>query len=106
MTAGPGHFAVLSAIVFALGIYGVLTRTNLFGVLMAVLLLFAAPVIALVGFSHLGGGTPASPAAGEALALFGVVAAGAQLAVGVGLALLAWRRIGSADVDDLDELEA
>ena len=104
MTVGPGHYAVLSAIVFSIGIYGVLTRTTMLAVLMAITLLFAAPVIALVGFSHTGGGG-FTPPLGEALALFGVVAAGAQIAVGIGLTLLVWRRIGSTEVDDLVEVE-
>ena len=104
MSAGPEHYAILSAIVFSIGIYGVLTRTTMPAVLMSVTLLFAAPVIALVGFSHLGGGG-FLPALGESLALVGVVAAGAQIAVGIALTLLVWRRIGSADVDDLVEVE-
>ena len=105
MTAGPGEYAVLSAIIFALGLYGVLTRTNVFGVLMALTLLFAAPVIALVGFGSSGGGGK-SPALGEAFALFGLAAAAAQLATGIALALLVWRRTGSSDTDDLVEVDA
>jgi len=104
VTVGPGQYAVLSAIVFALGIYGVLTRSNLLGVLMALMLLFAAPVIALVGFTHAGmGGT--RPPLGDAFALFAVVASGVEGAVGIAIALLVWRRTSSADVDDLVEVE-
>ncbi|MBV8194881.1 MAG: NADH-quinone oxidoreductase subunit NuoK [Candidatus Dormibacteraeota bacterium] len=102
MNVGPGHYAVLSAVVFALGLYGVLVRSNMLGVLIAVFLLFSAPVIALVGFSHIGGG---APPLGEALALFGVVAAAAQLATAIGITLLVWRRIGSGEVDDLMEAD-
>ncbi|MFN2582298.1 MAG: NADH-quinone oxidoreductase subunit NuoK [Candidatus Dormibacteria bacterium] len=104
MSVGPEHYAVLSALVFALGIYGVLARSTMPGVLISLMLLVTAPVIALVGFSHVGGGG-ATPPSGEALALFGVIAAGAQLATGIGIALLVWRRIGSADIDDLAEVD-
>ena len=52
MTIGGGQFAVLSAAVFAIGVYGLLARRHPLGVAMAIGLLFAAPVIALVGFTH------------------------------------------------------
>lgn len=101
MTAGPGAYAVLSAVVFALGLYGVLSRTTLLAVLMSVALLFLAPVIALVGFTQAGG----NDGAGGALALIAVFAVAAEVSVGLGIALLVRRRIGSGDVDDLVELE-
>ena len=104
MNVGPGHYAALSAIVFTLGIYGVLTRSNLVGVLMALILLFAAPVIALVGFTHTGMGG-SQPPVGDAFALFAVVGSGVEGAVGIAIALLVWRRTGSSDVDELVEVE-
>ena len=104
MSVGPGHYAVLSALIFAIGVYGVLTRSNVLGTLMALSLLFAAPVIALVGFSAVGGGTT-SPPLGQGFAFLAVLGSAAQLAVGVALALLVWRRTGSSDSDDLVEVE-
>ena len=101
MNAGPGAYGVLSAVVLAVGLFGLLTRRSTYGVLMAVPLLFAAPVIALIGFSQ-GGGTQA---AGGALALFAVFASTAVVAAGVGLGLLVRRRVGSSDMDDLAELD-
>ena len=101
MNAGPGAYGVLSAIVLAIGLFGLLTRGSTYGVLMAIPLLFAAPVIALVGFSQ-GGGTQA---AGGALALFAVFASAAIVATGTGVAMLVRRRLGSSDVEDLVELE-
>jgi NADH-quinone oxidoreductase subunit K len=98
MTIGPGHYAVLSAIVFTLGLYGVLTRANLFAILIALVLLFAAPVIALVGFA-------AALPLGDALAFLAVLASAAEALVGVGIAFLLWRRIGSSDRDDLVDVE-
>ena len=102
MTAGPGAYAALSGVVFALGVYGLITRSSTWGVLMAIVVMLAAPVIALVGFSQGGSGPTA---AGGALALFAVFAIVAIAATGIGLALLVQRRVGSADVDDLVELE-
>lgn len=101
MSTGPAPFAVLSAIVFALGLYGILTRATTVGSLMAVAVLFLAPVIALVGFTQSGG----NDGSGGALALVAVLAAAAEIAAGLGIALLVRRRIGSSDLDELIELE-
>lgn len=101
MSAGPAPFAVLSAVVFALGLYGILTRTTMVGSLMAVAVLLVAPIIALVGFTQSGG----NDGTGGGLALVAVFAATAEIAVGTGITLLVRRRIGSADLDDLIELE-
>ena len=104
MNVGPGHFAVLSAIVFALGLYGVLARRNPLGVVMSLWVLFSAPVIALVGFTHTGrGGT--QPPVGDALAFFTIVAVAAEGVLGIALALLLWRRSHSADSDELAEAD-
>lgn len=101
MSTGAAPFAVLSAVVFALGLYGVLTRATMVGSLMALAVLLVAPVIALVGFTQSGG----NDGAGGALALIAVLAATAEVAVGIGIALVARRRFGDTDLDDLIELE-
>ncbi len=102
MTVGPGQFAVLSAAVLAIGIYGVLARRHPLGVAMSIGLLFAAPVIALVGFTHATNGPPAS---GDALAAFAIVAASCLCSLCFSLVMLLWRRTGRADIDALGDLE-
>ena len=102
MTAAPGAYAALSGVVFALGVFGLITRSSTWGVLMALVVLLSAPVIALIGFSQGGSGAQAT---GGAVALFAVIAIVALVATGTGLALLVQRRTGSSDVDDLIELE-
>jgi NADH:ubiquinone oxidoreductase subunit K len=104
MNVGPGHFAVLSAIVFALGLYGVLSRRNPLGLVMSMWVLFSAPVIALVGFTHTGRGAD-QPPMGDALAFFAIVAVAAEGVLGVALALLLWRRGHEADGDELAEAD-
>jgi NADH:ubiquinone oxidoreductase subunit K len=104
VTVGPGQFAVLSAAVFAIGIYGVLARRHPLGVAMAIGLLFAAPVIALVGFTHAIDVGP--PAFGDALAAFVIVAASCGCSIGFALIVLLWRRTARADIDALGDLEA
>jgi NADH:ubiquinone oxidoreductase subunit K len=102
VTIGPGHYAVLSAIVFSLGLFGMLSRENAMHVLLAVSLMLLAPVIALAGFAHIG--TGGAPPVGDALALMAVVAAAAELVAGVGLCMLVWRRFGNLDARELGDL--
>jgi NADH-quinone oxidoreductase subunit K len=102
VTVGPGQFAVLSAAVFAVGIYGVLARRHPLGVVMSIGLLFAAPVIAIVGFTH---AIDAAPAFGDALAAFAIVVASCVCSLGFALVMLLWRRTGRADIDALGDLE-
>lgn len=103
MSIGPGHYAVLSAVVFAAGCAGVIARRELPAMLVSVGVMFTGPVIALAGFSELGLGAQ-DPPKGSAFALVGLAAMTAQLAVAVALVMLAWRRRDSVDADDLGDL--
>ncbi len=99
MSAGPGHFAVLSAIVFAIGLFGVIAHNNVLRSTLAVGVLFTAPLIALVGFAQAGlGGT--EPPVGDAFALLSLLAIIGEVVAAAALASLVWRRTGSADVDE------
>ena len=78
---------------------------------MAVCLLFAAPVIALVGFTHVfavasNGPLPVIPPTGDALSTFTIVAGSCIGSIGFALLLLLWRRTGRADVDALGDVES
>ncbi len=100
MSVGPGHFAVLGGLVLAIGLYGVLTRRGAPAVLLAAAVLSIAPVIALVGLAHLGRSGQV-PATGDAFAFLALVGLGAVCALATGITLLLWRRLRTAEVDDL-----
>ena len=79
--------------------------------LIGVCLMFAAPVIALVGFTHVftrtsNGPLPVIPPLGDALSAFTIVVATCVGSVGLALLLLLWRRTGRADVDALGDVES
>jgi NADH-quinone oxidoreductase subunit K len=105
VTIGVGQYAVLSAVVFAIGIYGVLARRHPLGVVIALGLLFAAPVIALVGFTSATQNVQQTPVGG-ALSVMAILAATCACGIGFALLLLLWRRSGRADVDALGDVEA
>lgn len=104
MNVGPGQYAVLSAVVFAIGLYGVFARRHPLGVVMALGLLFVAPLIALVGFTSYAANVQRAPLGG-ALASLAIVAATCCCSLGFALVVLLWRRSGRADVDALGDIE-
>src|SRR5450759_4273761 len=103
MNAGPAQYAVLSAILFAVGLFGVVARRNAVAALASLSVLFSAPVVAAVGFAESGNGS--LPRLGDALALFTVAALCAELIVGGAVAALLWRRADTADLDEMLEAD-
>jgi len=85
---GPKHFLVLSAILFAIGIFGILSRRNIVGVLMSIELLFNAVGINFVAFNRY-----LYPDAlwGQGFTLFVIALAAAEAVVGLALVLAIYR---------------
>ncbi len=99
-------FLEFAAACFAIGLFGVLVRRNAVAVLMAIEIMLNAANINLVAFWRYGvpdGGD--GPMSGVVLAVFVITIAAAEVAVGIGLILLCYRRRRSADVDQFDVLQ-
>ncbi len=93
------QFVVLGAALFAIGLYGVITRRNAVLVLASVEVMLAAVNIDLVAFdAYL-----ADPLhAGQVLTLFVIAIAAAEVGIGIAIVLMIFRNRHSADVDELD----
>lgn len=94
------QFLVLSAILFAIGTYGVLARRNGVLVLMSIELILNAVNINLVAF-----GSYISSVSGEVFALFVITVAAAEVGVGLAILLLLYRNRRSVDVHDVDMMK-
>ena len=94
------HFLALGAILFAVGLYGVLTRRNLIAILMSVEIMLNAVLINFVAIARFG-----NNAQGDVFALFVVAIAAAEVAVGLALFLNVFRANGYAVVEALRELK-
>ncbi|MEU3460895.1 NADH-quinone oxidoreductase subunit NuoK [Streptomyces sp. NPDC006733] len=93
--------AVLAVLLFSVGLYGVLGRRNAILVLMSVELMLNAVNLNLVAFDVWLRDTLH---AGQALTLFTITIAAAEIGIGLAIVLLVYRNRGSSDVDRLTDL--
>lgn len=96
--------AVLAALLFCTGLYGVLARRNAILVLMSVELMLNAVNLNLVAFDVWLRDTLH---AGQALTLFVIAVAAAEIGIGLAIVLMVYRNRGTSDVDRLrDSVES
>ncbi len=93
------QFLFLAAILFCIGVYGVLTRKNGVLVLMSIELILNAVNINLVAF-----GAYNDDVSGQVFALFLIAVAAAEVGVGLAIILLMYRNRQSISVADADAL--
>jgi NADH-quinone oxidoreductase subunit K len=98
-------FLFFAAAAFSIGLAGVLIRRNAIAVLMAIEIMLNAANINLVAFWRFGPMRPETgPLPGVVLAIIVLTVAAAEVAVGIGLILLCYRRWHAADVDRYDSM--
>ena len=90
------YFIVLSAILFSLGVLGVLVRRNPLVIFMSVELALNAANLALVAFGRRHGSLD-----GQALVFFVMAVAAAEVAVGLAIIVVIFRVRQRLSVDDL-----
>jgi len=93
------HYLVLSTVLFALGIFGLLTRRNAIGVLMAIELLFNAAAINFVAFTKF---VAPEEIAGQIFTIFIITIAAAEAAVGLAIIMLIYRNFKGIEVDNIN----
>jgi NADH-quinone oxidoreductase subunit K len=94
------HAIALSAILFAIGTVGAITRRNLIVVLMSIELMLNAVNVALVAFSRLWGSLD-----GQIFVLMVIVVAAAEVAVGLGIVISLFRNRESMNIEDVSLLK-
>ncbi|NLV56260.1 MAG: NADH-quinone oxidoreductase subunit NuoK [Acidimicrobiales bacterium] len=91
------QFLLLSAILFSIGVYGVIVRRNGVAVLMAIELILNSVNINLVAFGAMHGNL-----SGQVFALFIIAVAAAEVGVGLAIILSIYRNRRSVALDELD----
>ncbi len=103
MTVIPiGAFIAVSAVLFFLGVAGVLLRRNAVVILMCVELMLNATNLALVAFSRR---TGLGDERGSVFVIFIFVIAAAEVAVGLAIVLSAYRNRPTVDVDEVHAMK-
>ena len=100
MRVGPGAYLLLSAILFGIGVTGVLIRRNAIVIFMCVELMLNAVNLSFITFAKTNGSLD-----GQVLAFFVMVVAAAEVVVGLAILTSIFRARKSASVDDANLLK-
>jgi NADH-quinone oxidoreductase subunit K len=93
---GLQHYLVVSALLFSLGLVGVLVRRNILVMYMSLELMLNAANLALVSFSRFNNNLD-----GQVMVFFIITVAAAEVAVGLALIVALYRKRQTAHVEDL-----
>ncbi|UZJ38477.1 MULTISPECIES: NADH-quinone oxidoreductase subunit NuoK [unclassified Prosthecochloris] len=99
-TIGLNHYLVISAILFGLGLFAIVTRKNAIVVLMGVELILNAANINLLAFSKYNGGME-----GVMFSLFVIVLAAAEAAIALAIVINIYKTFNTVDVSSIDSLK-
>jgi len=99
MTLALEHYLVLSAVLFTIGLYGALTRRNAIIIFMCIELMLNAVNITMVAFSRY---IVPTLLTGQVFAIFIIVVAAAEVAVGVAIVLAIYRGVQDIDITKVD----
>jgi NADH-quinone oxidoreductase subunit K len=97
---GPGHYLALSAILFTIGVVGVLTRKNAIIVFMAIEIMLNAANLAFVTFA-----TTIGDVGGLVVVLLVISVAAAEAAVGLAIIVAMFRHRETVNVEAFSTLQ-
>jgi NADH:ubiquinone oxidoreductase subunit K len=94
------NFLLLGAVLFCIGVFGVIARRNAVMVLMSVELILNAVNLNLIAFALMN-----SNVDGQVFALYVIAVAAAEVGVGLAMVLLVYRNRRSIALDELSEMK-
>lgn len=98
-TISPMHFVLLSGALFAIGLFGAITKKNAISVLICIELMLSAANINLVAFNKFI--TP-ELLTGQIFAIFVIAIAAAEIGIGLAILIAIYRRKLSVNLDDFN----
>jgi NADH:ubiquinone oxidoreductase subunit K len=101
-SAGLDQYLVLSAVLFCIGLFGVLTQRNVIKLIMCLEIMLNAVNITLIAFSQYV--TPVM-LTGQIFAIFVMVVAAAEVSVGIAIIFSVYRNRESVDIENFDILK-
>lgn len=95
-------YLALAAVLFCIGVFGVLSRRNAIGVLMGIELMLNAANINLVAFGRF---IHPNVLMGHVFAIFVLTIAAAEAAIGLAIIIAVYRNLEKVNVDEIDSLK-
>jgi NADH-quinone oxidoreductase subunit K len=101
MQVGLVHYLIISAALFSLGLFGVITRRNAIMMLMGIELILNSANINFIAFARYAG----LHMDGQAIAVFVIVLAAAEAAIALAIVLNIYHRFHTVNVDEISKLK-
>ena len=95
-------YLVIGAVLFGLGVYGIVTRKTFIGMLIAAELILAAASVNFMAFNRF---TSPDPVTGQLFTLFIMAVAAAEAAIGLSIIIAVYRQYKSIDAEDAVQLK-
>ena len=97
---GLSHYLIVSALLFSIGMYGAMRRTNLLMLFFSTEIKLNAVNIAFAAISHY-----YNDLTGQMFAFFIIAIAASEVAVGLGLLIVLYKKHGTLDLDNLASMK-
>ena len=94
------HYLALSALLFAIGLVGIMTRRNVLMILLCIEIMFNAANLAFVAYARAWGDL-----AGQVIVFFIITVAAAEVTVGLAIAILLARQLKTLNADEVSLLK-
>ncbi len=97
---GLHHYLTVSALLFSIGLVGILTRKNILMILLSVELILNASNLSFVAFSSQWGNLT-----GQVVVFFTMIVAAAEVTVGLAIVVLLFRKKDTTSIEELKDLK-
>ena len=97
---GLQHYLVVSAALFSIGLFGILTQRNILMILLSIELILNAANLSFVAFSSFLGDL-----SGQVVGFFTMIVAAAEVTVGLTIVVLLFRKKNTTSIDELKTLK-
>jgi len=94
------HYLILSGLLFAIGIAGIITRRNILLILLSIELMFNAANVAFIAYARAWGDV-----GGQLIVFFIITVAAAEVTVGLAIAILMARQLNTLNADEVTHLK-
>ncbi len=100
MTIGLHHYLIVSALMFSIGLVGMLTRRNILMILLSIELILNSANLSFVSFSSYLGDL-----SGQVVVFFTMIVAAAEVTVGLAIVVLLFRKKATTSTEELKTLK-